>query len=130
MILSNNKLMLIYGFEEKEKDFLDKIILELNLPSYKIIEKTMGNMTLRDIINGLKIETYNQYIPDEKVILFNNFSDEEVNAAVKAIRSNKELKPILAVVTPTSINWEFHTLLEHLLEERKQAQKYIKQKNK
>lgn len=128
MVLSNNKLMLVYGFNEDERSFLDKTVGELKLPPYRIIEDTMANMTLRDIINGLKIETYDKKLPEEKVVIFNNFSDDEVNIAVRAIRSNKDIRPILAVVTPTSINWEFHALLEHLVEEREQARRYMAQK--
>lgn len=129
MVLSNNKLMMIYGFDQNDRTFLDNIIEELKLPPYRVIEKNMANMTLRDIINGLKIETYNKELPEEKVIIFNNFSDDEVHTAIRAIRSNKEVKPILAVVTPTSINWEFHSLLEHLIQEREQAKRYMAKKN-
>lgn len=129
MVLSNNKQMLVYGFNEDERSFLDKMIEELKLPSYRVIEKSMAKMTLRDIINGLKIETYDKELPDDKVVIFNNFADEELDMAVRTIRSNKEIKPILAIVTPNSINWEFHYLLEHLLEEREQARKYMAQKN-
>lgn len=128
MVLSNNKLMLIYGFNQEERTFLDKIIEELKLPYYRIIEKSMANMTVRDILNGLKIDTYDKELPDEKVVIFNNFSDEELDKSVRAIRANKNIKPILAIVTPNSINWEFHSLLEHLIEEREQARRYIQQR--
>jgi hypothetical protein len=129
MVLDNNKLMLIYNLEEEETAFLDNIIKEFNLPPYKTIEKNMANMKVRDIIEGLKIDTYDKELADEKVILFNNFTDHELDAAIKSIRSNRNLKTILAVVTPTSTNWEFHYLLEHLIEEREQARRYMQQKS-
>jgi hypothetical protein len=129
MVLDNNKMMLIYGFEEEEKAFLNNMIRELDLPSYKIIEKSMANMRLGDIIDGPKLDTYNKQLPDEKVIMFNNFTDYELDMAIRTIRSNKNMKPILAVVTPTSINWEFHYLLEHLMEEREEARRRMQQKS-
>ncbi|MCM8709638.1 DUF3783 domain-containing protein [Clostridium sp. SYSU_GA19001] len=127
--MSNNKQMLVYGFNEDERFFLDKTIEEFKLPAYKIIEKSMANMTIRDILNGLKLDTYDKELPDEKVVIFNNFSDEELDKTVKAIRAYKNIKPILAIVTPNSINWEFESLLEHLIEEREQVKRYMHQKN-
>jgi hypothetical protein len=128
MVLVNNKMMLAYGFEDEEKVFLDNMIKELQLPPYKVVEKNMAIMTIRNIIDGPVLDTYHKQLPEEKVIMFNNFTDHELDMAIKTIRSNKNIKPILAVVTPTSINWEFHYLLEHLMEEREQARKYMHQK--
>ena len=127
--MDNNKMMLIYGFEDEEKVFLDNMIEEFQLPPYKAVEKNMANMRIRHIIDGPILDTYDKQLPEERVIMFNNFTDSELDMAIKTIRSNKNIKPILAVVTPTSINWEFHYLLEHLLEEREQARKYIQQKS-
>jgi hypothetical protein len=129
MVLVNNKMMLAYGFEDEEKAFLDNMIKELQLPPYKVVEKNMALMTIRNIIDGPVLDTYHKQLPEEKVIMFNNFTDHELDMAIKTIRSNKNIKPILAVVTPTSINWEFHYLLEHLMEEREQARKYMQQKS-
>jgi len=128
--MNNNKMALIYGFNEEEKALLDKTLTELQLPKYKVIEKNMANMKLKDIINGFMLDTYDKVLPEEKIILFNNFTDEELDKTVRRIRENKTIKPILAVVTQTSINWEFHYLVDHLLDEREQAKKYIQQKSK
>lgn len=122
-------MMLAYGFEDEEKTFLDNMIKELQLPPYKVVGKNMASMTIRNIIDGPVLDTYNKQLPEEKVIIFNNFTDHELDMTIKTIRSNKNIKPILAVVTPTSINWEFHYLLEHLMEEREQARKYMQQKS-
>jgi hypothetical protein len=129
-IMNNNKMALIYGFNEEEKALLHKIFIDLQLPKYKVIENNMANMKLKDIINGLMLDTYDKVLPDEKIILFNNFTDEELDKSVRRIRENKTIKPILAVVTPTSINWEFYYLVNHLLDEREQAKKYMQQKSK
>lgn len=128
MVLDNNKLMLVFGLSEEDINFLNKTIEELDLPHYRVIEKNMANMKVRDIIQGLKVDTYDKELPDEKIIMFNNFADYELDKAVRAIRANKDMKPILAIVTPTSIDWEFHYLVEHLMEEREQAKKYRQQK--
>lgn len=118
MILTNNKVMLIYGFNEDEKANIEDIIKENKLPHYKIIEKNMVKMTIKSILEGLKFEIYNSELPEEKAILFNNYSDEELDLAIKNFIDIGGLRPILAVITPTSIDWTFEYLIEHLIEER------------
>lgn len=118
MLLVNNKTILIYGLNEKEKNTMDEIVKTTNLCDYKVVEESMGNMKIRDILDGIKLEVVNCNLPQEKIILINNFSDEELNSTIKEIRQKIESKPILAVVTETSIDWTFSYLMEHLLEER------------
>lgn len=117
--MENNKTILIYGFTEEEKRILENLVNMKKLPSYKVIEKKMCNMTINDIVNGLKLEIFNVgNLPEEKVILFNNLSDIELDGAISSVRGVFSPSPILAVVTPTSIEWTFKDLLEHLIEER------------
>jgi hypothetical protein len=117
-MLENNKCILIYGFNEEEKEILHNIKEGEALPDYRNITDTMTLMTLRNIVEGIKLELVSKPLPEEKVIIFNNLSDDELDRAIKSIRSNLQTKPILAVVTPTSIDWTFADLLEHLIEER------------
>jgi hypothetical protein len=117
-VLDNNKCILIYGFDEEERQTLYNIKEQEGLPDYRIITDTMTSMTLRNMIEGLKLEVVSKELPGEKVIIFNNLSDNELDKAIKSLRSNLQTKPILAVVTPTSIDWTFADLLEHLIEER------------
>jgi hypothetical protein len=117
-MLNNNKLILIFGFNEEEVDFLDRLRAQENLPEIRVISREMASMKIKDIIDGLKFEIYGINLPDEKVMIFNNLSDEELDRTLKVIRGSIKARPIMAVVTPTSIDWEFRYLLEHLIEER------------
>jgi hypothetical protein len=117
-MLDNNKCILIYGFSEEEKEILHSIKEQEALPEYKHITDTMTLMTLRNIVEGIKLEVLSKPLTEEKVIIFNNLSDNELDKAIKSIRSSLQIKPIFAVVTPTSIDWTFADLLEHLIEER------------
>ena len=56
--------------------------------------------------------------PEENVVLFNNFSDEELDKIIFFIRDCVDQNPIMAVITPTSIEWTFEYLLKHLIDER------------
>lgn len=118
-MLDNNKCILVYGFNEEEKTLINNTKEAENLPSIRIITASMASMTIRNIIEGIKLEVLSKPLPEEKVMVFNNLSDNELDRAIKSIRSNLQTKPIMAVVTPTSINWTFADLLEHLIEERK-----------
>ncbi len=110
---------MIYGFSKKDIDKIDKLTKANNLPRYILLEKSMANMTIRDILNGLNLRVFNNMdIPEDKVILFNNFTDKNLDKSITILRKNLKESPILAVVTPTSIEWTFKSLIEHLMEER------------
>lgn len=110
-MLKNNRCILAYNLSKEEIDKIKKAGI-----SVIKIEDTMVQMKIKDIIQGYKFEAYKE-VPKEKVILFNNFGDEEISPAVKYCRAVvKEV--ILAVVTPTSIEWSFAYLINHLIEER------------
>lgn len=111
-MLKNQKCILAYGLTNKEKDELEGL-------NIKIISITteMASMKLRDIINGFRFETVDKFLPQEKVVIFNSFEDEELQGLIKVIKAIVE-KPIMAVVTPTSIDWSFKDLINHLIEER------------
>lgn len=120
-------MILIYGLNEQETNAFKKIASEYNLPKHKIIKNDMGKMTIKDILDGLNLEVFNANLPEEKVILFSNFTDAELKYTINLIRKTFSFSPILAVITPTSIEWTFENLLEHLIEEREW---FKKQKNK
>lgn len=117
-MLDNNKCILVYNVPQNDLKAIEK-------EGYKIIivKNDMTNMTIKDILEGLKFETFNPKPINESVILFNNFSDEELKTCIKKIRETVK-GGILATVTENSINWEFNYLAEHLAEEREW---YLKQ---
>ncbi|WP_291650256.1 DUF3783 domain-containing protein [Clostridium sp.] len=117
-MLDNNKCILVYNVPEIELNILKE-------EGFRILEisSEMVEMTVKDIINGLRFETFNSNPRGESVILFNNFSDEELKGTIRSIRQ-KIKGGILATVTPTSMEWKFNYLVEHLIEEREW---YLKQ---
>lgn len=111
-MLENQKCILTYGLEEEQLN-------ELQLTGVKVLEITteMSGMKLNDVLKGLKFEIFDNNLPQEKVVLFNSFSDEELHKMIKVVKATVG-STILAVVTPTSAEWSFSYLLEHLIEER------------
>lgn len=118
MALENNKSVLVYGLNIDEKIVINNILEENNLPSYILLEKHMAKMKMREILSGLRFQSNGAQMTEDKLILFNNFSDDELNKLIKDIRKNVGKEPILAVITDVSMKWDLETLLAHLIEER------------
>lgn len=121
-MLDNNKCILVYGLSNIELENIKEL-------GYKIVEITteMCEMTLMDVLMGSKFEIFNNNIIDEKVILYNNLSEDELRKAIKDTRT-KIKDGILAVVTPQSINWNINYLIKHLKEEKEWYSKVRKER--
>lgn len=111
-MLDNKKCILVYSLTNEELEELKKANLEVI-----VITDDMADMKLDDIIGGLKILNYNDRLPEQKLMLFNNFDEKLLMKSIKEVRA-VVTGGILATVTPTSIEWTFEYLLNHLIEER------------
>lgn len=111
-MLKNSKAILTYGLNEKE-------IKDLQITGHKVINISdeMTSMKVQDILDGFRFEVVSNKNFDEKVVIFSNFPDEELQMMVSAVKLITE-NPIMAVVTETSKDWQFDYLVEHLIEER------------
>lgn len=120
-MLDNNKCILVYGLSTLE-------ILRLRNLGYKLIEITpeMCEMILMDVILGLRFEIFNNSPIKEKIILYNNLSQEEIKKAMVDTRKNIK-DGILAVVTQQSVNWKISYLIKHLIDEKEWYLKFRKE---
>lgn len=121
MGLSNDKLILVYGFNQEEVVKIGEFILADDVAKLKVIDSGMATMKIGSIIEGLKISTASNIVSNQKVILFNNLDDKELQNCVTNLKQIVGTDVIFAVVTETSIKWTFKELLEHLIEEKKWA---------
>lgn len=121
-MLDNNKCILVYGLSNIEINNIRKL-------NYKIIEITpeMCEMTIKDILLGMKLDIFNSNPIKEKVILYNNLSELELKDAIKDTRVNIR-DGILAIVTEKSINWKINYLIKHLKDEKEWYSKVRKEK--
>ncbi len=122
-MLENNKCILAYGLSNAE-------LLNLKRLGYKIIEITpeMCEMTLMDVLLGIRLVIFNNNPIKEKVILYNNLSEYELRKAIMDTRQNIK-DGILAVVTQQSINWKISYLIEHLIDEKEWYSKVRKEES-
>ena len=116
-MLNNKKCILVYNLKDEELQKLKRL-------PFKVIETTkeMTSMTVKNIIEGLEIETVSENSPEEKVILFNNFAQREMKNMISTTRKIVN-GGILAMVTPISINWTVNYLVNHLVLERETMSK-------
>ena len=123
VMLDNNKCILVYGLSNNDLEYIKKL-------QYKIIEITpeMCEMTLIDVLLGMRLEIFNSDPIKEKVILYNNLSQFEVRKAVNDTRENIK-DGILAVVTEQSINWKISYLIKHLRDEKEWYSKVRKEES-
>lgn len=123
IMLDNNKCILVYGLSNIE-------LVSLRELGYKIIEITpeMCEMTLMDVLLGMRFDIFNSNPIKEKVILYNNLSENEIRKAIADTRRNIK-DGILAVVTEQSINWEISYLIKHLIYEKEWYSKVRKEKS-
>ena len=122
-MLDNNKCILVYGLSNIE-------LVSLRELGYKIIEITpeMCDMTLMDVLLGMRFDIFNSNPIKEKVILYNNLSENEIRKAIADTRRNIK-DGILAVVTEQSINWKISYLIKHLIYEKEWYSKVRKEKS-
>ena len=122
MSLQSNKAIILYGFDKNDEKIIKDIGREFNVSNFKIIKNHMTEMKIKDILSGNSGEQLkkqdNVYFLNEKVILFNDLTDKQINGIMRELKIKIESTPILAVVTETSVNWSFKYLLNHLLQER------------
>ena len=122
-MIDNNKCILVYGLSNIE-------LVSLRELGYKIIEITpeMCEMTLMDVLLGMRFDIFNSNPIKEKVILYNNLSENEIRKAIADTRRNIK-DGILAVVTEQSINWKISYLIKHLRDEKEWYSKFRKEKS-
>ena len=105
-MLNNKKCILVYNLNDEELQKLKRL-------PFKVIEitKEMTSMTVKNIIEGLEIETVSE-----------NFAQREMKNMISTTRKIVT-GGILAMVTPISINWTVNYLVNHLVLERETMSK-------
>ena len=86
----------------------------------------MCEMTLMDVLLGIRLGIFNNNPIREKVILYNNLSEYELRKAIMDTRQNIK-DGILAVVTQQSINWKISYFIKHLIDEKEWYSKVRKE---
>lgn len=109
--------LLMWAYTPEEQEALNTLLAGIGAPPARAIEKNQGMVTLREIIHEGKTDP-EELNSLEKVLLFYNVPQKGVMFLIDFFRQHPLPRPIYAVVTEHSMEWPFHKLLEHLIEER------------
>lgn len=110
----NEKKILFFGLDSDELSKMEKSNIKL-VP----VDNTMLGMKVGDIVLEKREESApNDRFKGEKILVFNEVPDVQLKLIIDLTKRVIKKKPILAVVTETSVEWNFEQLVEHLIEER------------
>ncbi len=115
MDLSPRVLLWNYSMEEMLR--IDHFFQEISAPPACVIEKDQGYLPVHEIL-FMQNKAEEEFICDEKIMLFFNVPAETIQAVMHEAKSRDLPRPIYAVVTKQSIEWKFSDLADHLVKER------------
>lgn len=110
----DEKKILVFGLDSDEMSKMGKSNMKL-VP----VDNTMLEMVVGDILTEKgEGSAPNDRFKGEKILVFNGIPDVQLKLIIDLTKRAIKKKPILAVVTETSVEWSFEQLVEHLIEER------------
>lgn len=110
--------ILIYGFGGKDLEKIKGYAAMMGIRDMIEIKKDMLDIKVGDILNDHIKVSQGEEGPKDRAIIFNAFSWKKLNAFIGNFKSTGIAQPLLATVTPTSINWPFRDLVSELQRER------------
>jgi hypothetical protein len=115
--MEDQSKLLVWNYSETEKERLDAVLKQIGAPPAMAIAPGQGRLKVGDIIDGSTPDG-EPLESDERVILFHQIPQKGILFLIDYFKQTDLPRPIYAVVTEHSIQWPFHELLEHLIEER------------
>ena len=107
---------IVFNFNNKDLMTVKNVFRLIGIRDVIILKNDNLNTTIKDILENNLLEDSEEKI-NSRAIIFNNIESRKINSVSDNLKRLKVQKPLLAVVTETSINWELKTLLQHLQQE-------------
>lgn len=110
--------IIVYGYDETDYNKINLYSEKMDIDiSIKVNKNELGNK-IKDIIDENMKNISHKNDVNSKLILFNAVSNYELHSFIEHFNELNIEKPLYAVVTPTSINWNLGDLIEELIRER------------
>lgn len=110
--------LLLYNFGLKELKKIQNFARIMGIKDQIVLNYKNGEETIKNILED-KFENLESDGSREKAIVFNAVSPGKIHVFLENLRKVGINKPLVSVVTETSINWTINVLLENLLAEKK-----------
>ncbi|NLM13518.1 MAG: DUF3783 domain-containing protein [Epulopiscium sp.] len=109
--------VMVYGYDENEIKILKAYCDKHSIDHFILVNDTMIDMSLEDILQQDKIEGTSSNLIPAKAIIMNGFSGSDLQMFLKGFKDTGLERPIFATVTPVSKKWSFKILLTELIKE-------------
>ena len=110
--------ILTYGFTGKDLEMLKVYSAMMGIRDVIEIKQDMIDANIKDILEDNITKSESNDPIKERAIVFNAFPGQKLNTFIGNFKSTRLAQPLLATVTPTSINWSFRDLVAELQRER------------
>lgn len=109
--------VLLYNFNAKDLGMLKNICNLIGLKDQIILMPKNATTLVKDILNNNIDESCEDGLKHNAVI-FNNVDHVKIHSFMETLKKFRIQRPLIAVVTETSIDWELNTVIQNLIEER------------
>ena len=120
--IHDRSCVILVNFNNKELTAIKTVSSFVGIKDRIVVNSKNGNTKIKDILDG-NISNDNEDIWSEKAIIFNNIPNNRVTGFLDSLKKMKIKRPLSAVVTEVSIDWDLNTLVYNLKEERKALSK-------
>lgn len=118
------KRLIIYGFKQEEVNKMQNLIKFVNSTmEYISVLNEDFNKTLGEVILNEKFKIEDEYILNEKIVIFQNITGKELDVYLKILKTKLNKGIIFATVTPNSTNMKICELFEEFKMEREYFKK-------
>ena len=107
---------IVFNFNNKDLMKVKNVFRLVDIKDIIVLSNSNLDTTVKDILDNKLLENSEEKT-NSRAIIFNNIESRKASAVSDNLKRLKVQKPLLAVVTETSINWELKTLLQHLQQE-------------
>lgn len=116
-IVHERACMLMYYFSQQEMKQIQNVARMTGITDCILLGPSHGKNTIRNILDGEIKQGEVEGIKDKAIIL-NQISTTRINAFIEGLKKCRIKRPLIAVVTSTSIEWTLDELLNNLVSER------------
>lgn len=116
-VVHTRACMLMYHFTNQEMKQIQNVARMTGIMDCILLSPCHSENTIKNILDGEITQIESNPIK-EKALILNGISATRMSAFIEGLKKCRIKRPLIAVVTETSINWTLNELLEHLVGER------------
>ena len=115
-VIHERSCMMLYYFTPAELKQIQMVARMAGVGDQIILGMEHGECTLQAILDN-QLTSSTDACLKQKAIIFNNISSTRISAFIEGLKKFRMNRPLIAVVTETSIKWTLKELLLHLNEQ-------------